>query len=88
MKTKDQPLEIKVRNGRLVISVGISALAYGVQESYEWTGEKISDELQFAKDVARELSREDEQGNTEFYFLLDKLSQRAIDNGTTAIVEN
>lgn len=83
---KDQPLKIELENERIVISVGISAFAYGVQHADSWDEElKIEDETQFAKDVLRELQREDEQGSTDLFFLFDKAANKAVENGSAAI---
>jgi hypothetical protein len=85
---KDQPLQIGIENEQLVIRIGISALAFGVQSGDDWSGEVIADELQFAKDVVRELEREDEAGSTKFHFLLDELANKAVENGSAAISES
>jgi hypothetical protein len=86
--SKDQPLRIGIENDELVVRIGISALAFGMKAGDEWGGEIIEDELQFAKDVARELEREDEAGSTEFHLLLDRLGNKAVENGSIAISES
>jgi hypothetical protein len=63
---KDQPLQIGIENEQLVIRLGISALAYGVQRGDEWNGDTIDDELQFAKASLVNLNAKMSKGTLNF----------------------
>jgi hypothetical protein len=78
----DDPLKVQVRNGRLEITIGVSTLA----ECTLCTPDPIivpkRQQSGFAKDVAHELTREDEVGNTKLTMLLDAMMEAALNNGS------
>lgn len=88
----EQPLSIEVKEGRLIISIGIGTLAFAAQmqppfHAYDdklgdwrnyWV---IKDPLEFAKDVRNELGHEEEDGSTPLTELLDKVAGNALDQG-------
>ena len=91
-KQADAPLSVKVTDGRLVISIGISTLAFAAQEcnycySYDQTVNdfvhhmKVTDPLLFAKELVTELQEEDEEGTTSVHLMIDKAVEQAVENG-------
>lgn len=58
-KPKDLPLECKVRGDVLTIRIGVDTLAFADKER---TGVFITNTKGYAKDVVREICREDEIG--------------------------
>ena len=96
---KDQPLSCKLEGDELVIRIGIDTLAWAAQSErretafweYDYTvGDlvqrwKIIDNLEWAKDVIRELNREEEDGSSPLTNLLDKASENAVDQGSIAV---
>ena len=89
-------LEIKIIDGRLVISIGTETLAWAADHSDifcpyddnegDWIQKyKVSDITQFAEDVAHELENEEEDGSSMITNLLDKAIERALDNGSLGV---
>jgi hypothetical protein len=84
---KHQPLQVSIDGERLVVSIGISTLAFADAE-YQRNDQNtikispVTDELGFAKDIARELERENEIGETMLTDLLDKATTAARDRGS------
>ncbi len=88
---KDAPLSCRIEGNQLIISIGISTLAFSANkgedmcELFESGAIKIVNEKQFAKDVWYELGREDEDGSTMLTDLLDKAVREAVDRGSAGI---
>lgn len=85
-KPADRPLTIKVVDDQLVISIGVSTLAYALQNGPEEFGAKITNDVGFARDVARELEDDGSEGDTAFQRLLDEAANRAIEGGSQHVV--
>lgn len=83
----DQPLNIQVEGGLLLISIGIDRLSFCsvIENGGPLENHTIVDDAQWAKDVARELEREEENGNTPLNLLLDKAIRNARDMGSAAL---
>ena len=69
------------------ILIGVDALAWAAEHSDAYCdGDKlilkVLDGAGFAKDVFRELDREEEDGTTAVHRLLDKAISAAVDNGS------
>lgn len=89
-------LEVRVADGVLSISVGISILAFathlnGELDAYDDdTGDfldtTVTDEEVFAKEVASALNREDEDGTTMVHRMLDRAAMLAIENGADGVM--
>jgi len=91
-------LEVKIIDGKLVISIGIETLAWASDHSDlsmpynkeandfvpKW---KVIDPLEFAADVARELRREAEDGSSLLTRVLDKAIEEAIEQGSLGVEE-
>lgn len=86
---KDQPLQVEVKEGILSISIGIETFKYCVNNyhDYDTFNFDITDADGFAKEVVRELEREQEDGTTPVHILLDKAANDAVDNGSQFWVE-
>ena len=95
---KDQPLSCKLEGDELVIRIGIDTLAWAAQSegrepfwTYDWEKAdfvqrwKVIDNLEWAKDVVREITREEEDGSSPLTNLLDKASEDALDQGSIAV---
>jgi hypothetical protein len=79
---KDQEkvgLIVKVARGRLVISIGVGVLASAFETIEETV--KVTDPLKFAKGVARELEREEEDGTNALQSLLDTTCMGVCESG-------
>lgn len=91
-----QSLDVRVIDGRLVISVGVETLAFAFEKSeyvnkydetrgaYEPTLRVINPAV-FAEAVVRILAEEEEDGSTPVHFLLDKSCAAAVENGCEGI---
>lgn len=85
---KDQPLTIEVSDGRLIISVGVETLKYchnlseGERDVDFEQGFRIGDALGFAKDMAAQLRKEQDDGTTPVHLLIDQAIQDAADDGS------
>jgi hypothetical protein len=91
-----QPLDIRVENDELVIRIGVDTLAFAAQHSdlfnpfdpaqNDFVQQfKVINLSEFAKDVRRELRREEEDGSTLLTDLLDKVFSRVVDQGSEAL---
>ena len=92
-----QPLGVEIERERLVISIGLEALARSVESSpalesfFEhargcgFRGPKVFDERLFAADLVRELSAETEDGTTPVHLMLDAAAKAAIENGADGV---
>jgi hypothetical protein len=83
----NKPLIIKVRNDELQISIGINTLEYVFEHSDYGASLQVSNPLEFAKDVARALEDEEEDGTTLCHRLLDKACKEACEQGSEWIVD-
>lgn len=79
----DEPLQVAVIGGRLVISIGVRTLAFAVANSPDHEGDpiRITDPMAAAKEIRVELVREEEDGTTEVHKLLDRAAFDAWENG-------
>ncbi len=88
MPQADQPLRCAVtRKGRLAITLGVETNSFALTQGWKYFGSdfaryRITNALEFAKDVKRELEREDEQGTTLLTELLDRAAELAIGRGS------
>lgn len=91
-------LEVYVLDGKLVISIGIDTLAWAAEHSDyfnpylpnkgNWLQTlRVSDHLEFAKDIATELRRENEDGSSPITLLLDKMIVESCEQGSLGIEE-
>ncbi len=94
----ESPLNVKVENGLLVISIGINTLAEAADFEgrppfweYDYTvGNcvqkwKIVDNLGWAQEIRHELLEEKEDGSSPLTDLLDKMSENALDAGSLSV---
>lgn len=99
MGSKDTPLKASVEDGELVIRIGVDQLAHGTAAAdafHEYDDAKdkylrsfaITDSTIFAKDIARALEAEKEDGSSPISDLLDSMAQAAIDDGTLSVELN
>jgi hypothetical protein len=90
------PLTVEVRDGRLVIEIGIHALAHAVTQSdasNPFDDDKneylrtfaIADAVEFAQDVRRALTHEAEDGTTPLHTLLDEMAEEALNDGSLGL---
>ena len=89
---KRRPLTVKIEKDELVIRIGIGTLAFSADECpLFYNGErdcsdvKVIDPPEWAKDVLRELEREEEDGSTPVTELIDKAMSDAVDQGSLAV---
>lgn len=86
---QNAPLKVGVRNGKLVISIGVETLAWASQTI---NGGPLDIKVRkgqyetFAKDVAREITKEDEVGDTPLAVFLDAMMVKASEEGSPALV--
>ena len=88
MNKQKQPLRCEVEDGRLVISIGINTLAWASKQKNGGplvNRISVTDEDQWAKDVAREIEREDEIGESPLHRTLDSAIRSAADSGSEAL---
>lgn len=80
---RNHPLEMKVEDDVLTISIGISTLCYAVQQ--ELHDVSIHDEDTFIKDFLVELQQEDEEGSNSIHLAFDEAANRTVENGSMAV---
>jgi hypothetical protein len=95
----DAPLTVDIEHDELVIRIGIGTLAWAFDHMEEnnpyddnardfvqvW---KVTDPVEFAKDVVGELTNEAEDGSHPLNRLLDQVSSAAAEQGSLGIDEN
>jgi hypothetical protein len=84
MKNKDKPLTVKIVNDELIISIGISHLAYTTchLENNNWDHNfKIDNEKEFAESIRMSLIEEDEAGNSFLTKLFDSAAEDVLMSG-------
>lgn len=87
MRNKNQPLKTEVKNGALIISIGIETLADAAKQvsiSDNWRIKKM-DQESFAQDVCNALLKENEVGASALSDLFDKVTQEVIDSGVDSV---
>lgn len=89
-KSQDQPLDCRVEGNQLVIRIGIDTLAFAAMQNSGTSadiiyGAKVIDNREWAKDVRRELLREEEDGSSPLTNLLDRAMTSAAEEGSTAL---
>ena len=97
-----RPLEVSVKDGQLVVAIGVQTLAHATtfadwanpwrDDDSEQGGDymrdfAILDAHQFAKDVLHAMLHEREDGSTPLSDFLDKMSLAAIEDGSIATDE-
>ena len=81
----DEPLEVVLAGDRLVISIGVNVLAFAVGAgTQDFT---ITDAALAAREILRELQREEEDGTTPVHKLLDQAAFDAWENGGEGFLE-
>lgn len=89
VKVGHEPLRTEVKDGKLVVSMGIFNLAWAAKAenggplSGCWVG--AGWEPQWARDVARALSDDDDAGNSILTEALDSAMREAMDAGSEAL---
>lgn len=80
---RNQQLEVKIKDGRLEVSIGVDLLCHAVShgELGELPGFKITDNDSFAGEIARELQYEKENGETFLHQVFDAAATEAVENG-------
>lgn len=80
----DQPLQCAIEGTQLVIRIGLGTLAFAAQHCDDNPGYKVASIETLAQDVAYELRKEGETGETLMTQMLDRATNNAFDNGSTA----
>lgn len=80
---RDAPLKTEIKDGQLVISIGVNTLCYAVSvgRSYGMGEISIIDSDVFAGELLQELNDESEDGSTAVHRMLDDVASQAIENG-------
>ena len=84
MKNRDKQMNIEIKDGQFIISVGVdltcSAVYYGIENNVSSELE-ITDNDTFAEDILRELKAEEEDGTNLIHRAFDKAAILSIENG-------
>lgn len=86
--TKQQPLKFEIKDGLVIISIGVGTMAFcskvGLQSIGQWGKNigAITHNEGFCREILRELQQEDETGATMFTDMMDKATLDAIDQGS------
>jgi hypothetical protein len=83
-----EQLAVKVEGGKLQISIGIALLAHAVQAQEQWPEDWYIDDVRdFAREMARGLQREEEDGTTPVHRMLDAVAEAVLENGGDGLEE-
>lgn len=94
-RTEDTPLVCEVKDGRLVIAIGVDTLAYAfvhgpVGDRLAWDDNKndwdrdrvkVTDATGWAKEVVHAMLHEQEDGSSPLTLFIDKMYEAALDDG-------
>ncbi len=90
MARKGYPLEVIVKDGLLSITIGIDTLTWASrpENGGPIEGPKVDRKMakEWAKDIAYEICREDEVGDSPINRFLDKMMIEAKNNGSQALI--
>jgi len=79
-------IAITIKDGKLIISIGVALLAHAVQNAPDWPMDMyISDIRAFAKTIAHALEQEEEDGTTPVHRMLDGAAEWAIEQGEDGV---
>lgn len=86
MANKDLPLHVEIVGGVVTATIGVSTLCTAVAAGHTFPPQgRFTDEYAFARAVAAELMREDEDGTTRFHRLLEVAAVEAIEQGADGV---
>lgn len=89
MNSKEAPLSVRVTDDKLIIEIGIETLAWcsASENGGPLDDCKVNEKYykEWARDVANEINREEENGDTPLNKFLDKVMNEAADNGSQAL---
>lgn len=84
-KQRSQPLKVDLKNGKLMISIGIDILAHAVSYSDNWNEEaKIVDTYEFARDIMTAIT-DDDEGDGTAYHMFDMAAIEAAEQGSLGV---
>ncbi|MBD8556875.1 hypothetical protein IFT84_20405 [Rhizobium sp. CFBP 8762] len=87
-KQMAKALSVSIKEGQLHISIGIATLAWTVQMQDAWPEDfYVSDLSKFAKSMAQQLKREEEDGTTAVHRMLDAAADAVMENGDDGVDE-
>ena len=78
---RNQPLQVEINNGRLVITIGVDLLCFATEHSPAMNWLNITDNDTFVKEVLNELLAEEEDGTTLVHRMFDAAATQACENG-------
>lgn len=81
-------LKAEIRGGELVISIPVETLCFAVMQRDSMGGLRVVDRDEFAKDILRELWREEEDGSTLLHHLFDKAATEAANQGSLGLEDD
>jgi hypothetical protein len=92
---KDSPLDCHIESNQLIITIGISTLAYAYEHSEladslkeQFCAYRVTNERVFAREVMRAMKAEDEVGNSILNKMFDKAIEDAIGDGCEGVEYN
>lgn len=79
-----RPLTVSIKDDQLVISIGVSTLAYAVTSGPDLWQHIVMDEKGFARDIVAELKDDtcNDAGSTSVERLLDEAAYKALESGS------
>lgn len=84
-------LKVELINGKIVISIGVDALAFAVENSPDWYDEYKPDPKnnyeEFGKSILQYLEHEEGDGTTPIHRMFDSVALEALDQGCEGFLE-
>lgn len=88
---KDNLLKVELINDKIIISIGLDALALAVENSPDWLDEWKIDSSNnykdFGESILRYLNYEEEDGTTLVHTLFDNVALEALEQGSPGFIE-
>ncbi|AGH32254.1 hypothetical protein VPHG_00191 [Vibrio phage 11895-B1] len=84
-KQRSEALKVEIKNGKLIISIGIDTLSHVCTYSDYWDNNvSVTDTYLFAQDIVSEIVNNDE-GEGTVYYMLDTAASKAVENGSIGV---
>jgi hypothetical protein len=86
---RNQPLQVEIIDGRLVISIGVELLTSGILDipAVDHGEVEITDFDVFAQEIALKLEAEEDDGTTVIHHAFDRAAEMAIEDGCDGIAD-
>lgn len=88
---EENQLKVELINGKILISIGVDALAFAIENSPDWdiyySPDPLNNYKEFGESILQYLEHEEEDGTTPVHRLFDTVALEALDQGAEGFIE-